>query len=143
MDTKLMFLWMIWMFQLHNRNQLKTKAIPHFQRRKKKIYDASDHISSTLFHDATTSLAENIQTVGVEISRSIASEELIQQKLEMTIQERALKLYPTLCEVEGLTEDERYFALSKIPDHPTQMLIFFSLPSSVRLEWVRRFLADH
>ncbi|MFQ6652190.1 hypothetical protein Gotur_024176, partial [Gossypium turneri] len=44
---------------------------------------------------------------------------------------------------EGLTEDERYFALSKIPDHPTQMLIFFSLPSSVRLEWVRRFLADH
>ncbi|MFQ6652194.1 hypothetical protein Gotur_024176, partial [Gossypium turneri] len=37
---------------------------------------------------------------------------------------------------EGLTEDERYFALSKIPDHPTQMLIFFSLPSSVRLEWV-------
>ncbi|MFQ6652193.1 hypothetical protein Gotur_024176 [Gossypium turneri] len=109
MDTKLMFLWMIWMFQLHNRNQLKTKAIPHFQRRKKKIYDAK----------------------------------LIQQKLEMTIQERALKLYPTLCEVEGLTEDERYFALSKIPDHPTQMLIFFSLPSSVRLEWVRRFLADH
>ncbi|MFQ6643286.1 hypothetical protein Gotur_017162, partial [Gossypium turneri] len=25
---------------------------------------------------------------------------------------------------EGLTEDERYRALSKIPDHPTQMLIF-------------------
>ncbi|MFQ6668583.1 hypothetical protein Gotur_034164 [Gossypium turneri] len=44
---------------------------------------------------------------------------------------------------EGLTENERYCALSKIPDHPTQMLIFFSLPSSVRLEWVRRFLADH
>ncbi|MFQ6635186.1 hypothetical protein Gotur_010587, partial [Gossypium turneri] len=37
---------------------------------------------------------------------------------------------------EGLTEDERYRALSKILDHPTQMLIFFSLPSSVRLEWV-------
>ena len=68
---------------------------------------------------------------------------LIQQKSEMTIQERALTLYPTLCEVEGLTEDERYCALSKILDHPTQMLIFFSLPSSVRLKWVRRFLADH
>ncbi|MFQ6634560.1 hypothetical protein Gotur_011928 [Gossypium turneri] len=27
---------------------------------------------------------------------------------------------PTLCEVEGLTEDERYRVLSKIPDHPTQ-----------------------
>ncbi|KHG05858.1 hypothetical protein F383_32033 [Gossypium arboreum] len=43
----------------------------------------------------------------------------------MTIQESALKLYPTLCEVEGLTEDERYRALSKIPNHLTQMLIYF------------------
>ncbi|KHG02221.1 hypothetical protein F383_24510 [Gossypium arboreum] len=52
----------------------------------------------------------------------------------MTIQESALKLYPTLCEVEGLTEDECYHELSKILDHPTQMLIFFSLPSFVQLE---------
>ncbi|MBA0785377.1 hypothetical protein Gotri_024933, partial [Gossypium trilobum] len=37
---------------------------------------------------------------------------------------------------EGLTEDECYRALRKIPDHPTQMVIFFNLPSSVRLEWV-------
>ncbi|MFQ6634629.1 hypothetical protein Gotur_010915, partial [Gossypium turneri] len=37
---------------------------------------------------------------------------------------------------EGLTKDERYRALSKILDHPMQMLIFFSLPSFVRLEWV-------
>ncbi|KAH1108365.1 hypothetical protein J1N35_012133 [Gossypium stocksii] len=44
---------------------------------------------------------------------------------------------------EGLTENERYRALSKIPNYPTQMLIFFSLPSSVRLEWIRRFLANH
>ncbi|KAG8501010.1 hypothetical protein CXB51_003042 [Gossypium anomalum] len=86
---------------------------------------------------------EKIETVGVEISRSISSEVLIQQMSEMTIQESALKLYPTLCEVEGLTEDELFRSLSKIPDHPTQMLIFFSLPSSIRLEWVRRFLADH
>ncbi|MFQ6665205.1 hypothetical protein Gotur_032014, partial [Gossypium turneri] len=35
----------------------------------------------------------------------------------------------------GLTVDERYRALSKIPDHPTQMLVFFSLPSDARLEW--------
>ncbi|MBA0860880.1 hypothetical protein Goshw_022145 [Gossypium schwendimanii] len=34
MDAKLMFLWMAWIFQLHNRNQLETKVIPHFQRRK-------------------------------------------------------------------------------------------------------------
>ncbi|PPS19318.1 hypothetical protein GOBAR_AA01256 [Gossypium barbadense] len=83
------------------------------------------------------------QAVGLEISKSIASEVVIQQKSEMTIQKSALKLYPTFCEVEGLIEDERYQALSKIPNHPTQMLIFFSLPSAMRLEWVRRFLADH
>ncbi|KAK5812496.1 hypothetical protein PVK06_027927 [Gossypium arboreum] len=114
-----------------------------FSKKKKKTSDASDHISSTSFNDAATLLEEKIETVGVEISRSIASEVLIQQRSEMTLQESALKLYPTLCEVEGLTEDERYRALSKIPDNPTQMLIFFSLPSSVRLGWVRRFLADH
>ncbi|MFQ6670523.1 hypothetical protein Gotur_035407 [Gossypium turneri] len=36
----------------------------------------------------------------------------------------------------SLTVDERFRALSKIPDHPTQMLVFFSLPSDVRLEWI-------
>ncbi|MBA0742158.1 hypothetical protein Gogos_015244 [Gossypium gossypioides] len=40
-------------------------------------------------------------------------------------------------------QDELYCALSKILDHLTQMLIFFSLPSSVRLEWVKRFLSNH
>ncbi|KAK5786854.1 hypothetical protein PVK06_041500 [Gossypium arboreum] len=112
-----------------------------FSKKKKKISDASDF--STSFNDAAALLAENIRTVGLEISKSIASEVVIQQKSEMTIQESALKLYPTLCEVEGLTEDERYQALSKIPDHSTQMLIFFSLSSVVRWEWVRRFLTDH
>ncbi|MFQ6666179.1 hypothetical protein Gotur_032636 [Gossypium turneri] len=69
----------------------------------------------------------------------------VQQKSEefQIIQEKATNLYSTLCEIEGLTVDEQYRALSKISDHPTQMLIFFSLPSDVRLEWVRRFLADH
>ncbi|MBA0881923.1 hypothetical protein Goshw_015624, partial [Gossypium schwendimanii] len=37
MDAKLTFLWMTWIFQLHNRNYLETKVIPYFQRRKKKI----------------------------------------------------------------------------------------------------------
>ncbi|MFQ6653464.1 hypothetical protein Gotur_024858 [Gossypium turneri] len=69
----------------------------------------------------------------------------VQQKLEefQIIQEKATNLYSTLCEIEGLIVAERYRALSKIPDHPTEMLVFFSLPSDVRLEWVRRFLADH
>ncbi|XP_016726246.2 uncharacterized protein At2g29880 isoform X1 [Gossypium hirsutum] len=88
-----------------------------FSKKKKKISDASDF--STSFNDTAALLAENIRAVGLEISKSIASEVVIQQKSEMTIQESALKLYPTLCEVEGLTEDERYRALNKIPDHPT------------------------
>ncbi|KHG04883.1 Replicative DNA helicase [Gossypium arboreum] len=113
-----------------------------FSKKKKKISDTSDIISSTLFIDAATLLAKNIKIVGLETSKGIASEVLIQQKLEMVIQESALKLYSTLCEVEGLTEDEHYRALRKIPDHPTQMLIFFSLPSFVQLECVRRFLAN-
>ncbi|MBA0661843.1 hypothetical protein Goklo_006082, partial [Gossypium klotzschianum] len=37
MDAKLMFLWVTWIFQLHNRNHLETKVIPHFQRRKKRF----------------------------------------------------------------------------------------------------------
>ncbi|MFQ6642822.1 hypothetical protein Gotur_018258 [Gossypium turneri] len=88
---------------------------------------------------------ENMRAIGDQISRSIASDVVVQQKPEefQIIQEKATNLYPTLCEIEGLTVDERYRALSKIPDHPTQMLVFFSLPSDVRLEWVRRFLADH
>ncbi|KAG8500776.1 hypothetical protein CXB51_002814 [Gossypium anomalum] len=72
-------------------------------KKKKKISDASDF--STSFNDVAALLAENIQTVGLEISKSIASEVVIQQQSEMTIQESALKLYPTLCEVEGLTDD--------------------------------------
>ncbi|MBA0860437.1 hypothetical protein Goshw_017702 [Gossypium schwendimanii] len=36
MDAKLIFLWMTWIFQLHNCNRLET-MIPHFQRRKKRF----------------------------------------------------------------------------------------------------------
>ncbi|KAG8490948.1 hypothetical protein CXB51_014756 [Gossypium anomalum] len=53
--------------------------------------------------------AENIRTVGLEIRKSIASEVVIQQKSEMTIQESDLKLYPTLCEVEGLPNANAHF----------------------------------
>ncbi|MBA0626098.1 hypothetical protein Godav_003826, partial [Gossypium davidsonii] len=85
---------------------------------------------------STTQLQpENILNVGLELSSSIAFEMLIQRKLEMFIQESAQKLYLALYEVEGLTEDDPYRVLSKIPDHPMQMLAFFSLISSVRLEW--------
>lgn len=62
---------------------------------------------------------------------------------EMRLEKRAEKLDATLNEIEGLTEDERDIALSKIPDHPNQMVVFFSLPPSRRLRWVRKFLLTH
>ncbi|MBA0553627.1 hypothetical protein Golob_012794, partial [Gossypium lobatum] len=46
---------------------------------KKKNSNASEHIYSTSFTDAATLLTENMQTVGLEINRSIASEVLTQQ----------------------------------------------------------------
>ncbi|XP_040957854.1 uncharacterized protein [Gossypium hirsutum] len=107
-------------------------------KRKKKNSDTTGHFSSSV-NDAATLLAENMRAIGEQINRSIASDVVVHQG----IQQKAANLYPTLCEIEGLTIDERFQALSKIPDHPTQMVVFFSLPSDVRLEWVRRFLADH
>ncbi|MBA0826421.1 hypothetical protein Goarm_011273, partial [Gossypium armourianum] len=44
------------------------------KKKKKKISDASDQISSTSFTDSATLLAKNIRTVGLQIRRSIASE---------------------------------------------------------------------
>ncbi|MBA0634091.1 hypothetical protein Godav_005230 [Gossypium davidsonii] len=134
-DAKMMSPWMRWMSRLYNRNyRSQAKTIPYLQRRKKKISDGSEQILTSIT-DVVMLLGENIRTISLELSRSIASEKVIE--------ESAQKLYPTLCEVEGLTEDDGYRALSKISDHPTQMVIFFSLPSLVRLEWVRRFLSDH
>ncbi|KAK8259926.1 hypothetical protein V6Z12_D13G087800 [Gossypium hirsutum] len=112
--------------------------------KRKKKSDARDNMSSS-FDEAAILLAENMLAIGDQINRSIASDVVVQQKLEefQIIQEKATNLYSILWEIEGLTDDERYRALSKIPDHPTQMLVFFSLPSAARLEWVRRFLSDH
>ncbi|PPD76885.1 hypothetical protein GOBAR_DD26175 [Gossypium barbadense] len=108
--------------------------------KKKKKSDARDNMSSS-FNEAATLLAENMRAIGEQISRSIASDVVVQQKSEefQIIQEKATNLYSTLWEIESLTVDEQYRALSKIPGHPTQMLSFFSLPSDARLEWVRRF----
>ncbi|MBA0709132.1 hypothetical protein Golax_024194, partial [Gossypium laxum] len=80
MDAKMMFPWMRWMSRLHNHNrQRQTKIVPHFQRRrKKKIYGGSEQIYTSLI-DAATLLGENILPVGLELSRSIASEMIFQR----------------------------------------------------------------
>ncbi|PPD98145.1 hypothetical protein GOBAR_DD04817 [Gossypium barbadense] len=112
--------------------------------KRKKKSDARDNVYSS-FDEAATLLGEKIQAVGDQISRSIASEVVVQQKSEehQKMEEKASNLYSALWSIEGLTDDQRYDALSKIPDHPTQMIVFFSLPSVARLEWVRRFLSHH
>ncbi|XVF70937.1 hypothetical protein PTKIN_Ptkin11bG0202200 [Pterospermum kingtungense] len=73
--------------------------------------------------------------IGNKLSRSIGT--------EMRLEKRAEKLYDALNEIDDLTEDEKEIALSKIPDHGSQMVIFFSLPPSQRLRWIHRFLATH
>ncbi|PPD98891.1 hypothetical protein GOBAR_DD04105 [Gossypium barbadense] len=110
--------------------------------KRKKKYDARDNVYAS-FEEAATLLGEKIQAVGDRISMSIASEVVVQQKSEEKMEEKASNLYSALWSIEGLTDDQRYDALSKIPDHPTQMIVFFSLPSVARLEWVRRFLSHH
>ncbi|PPD70171.1 hypothetical protein GOBAR_DD32950 [Gossypium barbadense] len=91
-----------------------------YSNKKKKKSDARDNMSYS-FNEAATLLAENMRAIGDQISKSIASNVVVQQKSEefQIIQEKATNLYSTLLEIEGLTVDERYRALSKILDHPT------------------------
>ncbi|OMO74002.1 hypothetical protein COLO4_26759 [Corchorus olitorius] len=80
-------------------------------------------------------IGDGIREAGKDLSRSIGS--------EMVIQEKVQELDIILGEIDGLTEEERDIALSKIPDHPAQMLVFGSLPPHRKLAWVRRFLSSH
>ncbi|MFQ6654438.1 hypothetical protein Gotur_025420 [Gossypium turneri] len=122
---------MLRVYLLRDRDQGGSSS----SNKRKKKSDARDNMSSS-FDEAAILLAENMWAIGDQISRSIASDVVVQQKSEefQIIQEKATNLYSTLWEIEGLTDDEQYRALSKIPDHPTQMLVFFSLPSAARLE---------
>ncbi|KAM7250974.1 hypothetical protein ACFE04_022857 [Oxalis oulophora] len=64
-------------------------------------------------------------------------------RTELMINELVQKLDAVLGEIDGLADDERDIALSKLPDYPRQLLVFFSLPVHRRLNWVRRFILDH
>ncbi|MFQ6662922.1 hypothetical protein Gotur_030618 [Gossypium turneri] len=73
------------------------KANSTFSRKKKKSSEVSEPISSTSLIDAITLLGDNIRTL--ELSRSIASGMLIQEKVQT--------LYMSLGEIEGLTNDKQ------------------------------------
>ncbi|MBA0568449.1 hypothetical protein Golob_005945, partial [Gossypium lobatum] len=125
--------------QLSNPNKVDTT----FSKKKKKSPEASEPNSSTSLIDVAMLLRNNIRIVGLKLSRSIASEMFIKEKSSMIIQEKVQTLHVVLGEIEGLIDDERIDALTKIPNHPTQMLIFLSLPHSMRLAWVRKFISSH
>ncbi|OMO82711.1 hypothetical protein COLO4_22877, partial [Corchorus olitorius] len=95
--------------------------------KKKKNTNDGEPVSVEAIINAAMLLGENIREVGKELSQSIGSEMKIQQRVE--------ELDGALGESEGLTEDERDDVVSKIPDHPAQMLVFFSLMPSRRLGW--------
>ncbi|XVF80661.1 hypothetical protein PTKIN_Ptkin15bG0092000 [Pterospermum kingtungense] len=97
------------------------------RRRKTSVIDES--------FTAATLLGDKLSEIANKLSDSIGSERILQQKLE--------QLDGVLSGIEGLTKDEMDFALSKIPNHPSQMLVFFSLPPSRKLGWVRMFLSTH
>ncbi|PPD66321.1 hypothetical protein GOBAR_DD36800 [Gossypium barbadense] len=65
--------------------------------KKKKKSDARDNMSSS-FNEAATLLAENMRAIGEQISRSIASDVVVQQKSDefQIIQEKSTNLYSTL-----------------------------------------------
>ncbi|MBA0744005.1 hypothetical protein Gogos_006648 [Gossypium gossypioides] len=125
--------------QLSNPNKVDST----FSKKKRKSSEASESDSSTSLINAVTLLGDNIRIVGIELSRSIASEMLIQKKSEMIIQEKVQTLSVSLGEIKGLTDDERIDALIKIPDHLMQILVFPSLPPSMRLAWVKKFISTH
>ncbi|MBA0625242.1 hypothetical protein Godav_010465 [Gossypium davidsonii] len=79
------------------------KADSKFSKKKKKGSEVSELISSTSLIDVATLLGDNIRTISLELSRSIASEMLIQKNSEMVIQKKAQTLYVSLGEIKGLT----------------------------------------
>ncbi|KAK8306006.1 hypothetical protein V6Z12_D03G101000 [Gossypium hirsutum] len=97
MTAKLTSLWMTWMFLLRSRDEIETKGVLHLQTRKKKKSDARDNMYSS-FNEAATLLAKNMRAIGDQISRSIASDVVVQQKSEefQIIKEKATNLYSTL-----------------------------------------------
>ncbi|XVF66593.1 hypothetical protein PTKIN_Ptkin10aG0049700 [Pterospermum kingtungense] len=109
---------------IHVSDDLETSFTPRTSTssRKRKANEMNEPISAETLINATTVLSEKMSEIGNKLSHSIGT--------EMRLEERAEKLYDALNEIDGLTVDEKEISLSKIPDHESQMVIFFSLPPS-------------
>ncbi|PPD89530.1 hypothetical protein GOBAR_DD13516 [Gossypium barbadense] len=82
--------------------------------KRKKKSDARNNVFSS-FNEAATLLGDKIQAVGEQISRSIASEVVVQQKSEehQNMEERASNLYSALWSIKGLTDDQRFMLVDE------------------------------
>ena len=101
--------------------------------KKRKCHEIGESIIDETFIAAL--LDNKIEIVGRELSKSVGS--------EMAIHKKVKDLFGALCEIDSLTEDELDITLSIMPNHPTQMIVFFSLSSTRRLRWIRRFIANN
>nr|GMD47445.1 DNA replication terminus site-binding [Ipomoea batatas] len=117
------------------RSEANSDSLSSGGRRKRKISDRDEPITSQSFHNVAMMLSETLVMVGDKLSKSIGT--------ELTLQEKVQQLDKELIQIDGLSNEEYLMALIKLLDRPNQMLVFFSLPSERRLEWVRAFRATH
>nr|GMC86628.1 uncharacterized protein LOC109158421 [Ipomoea batatas] len=117
------------------RSEANSDSLSSGGRRKRKISDRDEPITSQSFHNAAMMLSETLVMVGDKLSKSIGT--------ELTLQEKVQQLDKELIQIDGLSNEEYLMALIKLLDRPNQMLVFFSLPPEGRLEWVRAFLSTH
>ncbi|GAB4844018.1 hypothetical protein Ancab_013982 [Ancistrocladus abbreviatus] len=91
--------------------------------------------------DGVTS--ECILSAAIMLGSDIKKASKILGATERVIQEKVVELDKFLSEIEGLFTREWTLASIKLPDHPRQMLVFFSLPPARRLEWLKTFLESY
>ncbi|GKV50858.1 hypothetical protein SLEP1_g57541 [Rubroshorea leprosula] len=113
-----------------------------------------DEDAPTIAHDArepASKRGEDVPTAECTAVKLLGNDTIKEESIELSksnafdvmILEKSSELDRALCKIEGLTEIDRDTALSKLPDHPGQMMVFFSLSPDRRLVWVKRFLKHH
>nr|GMD39344.1 DNA replication terminus site-binding [Ipomoea batatas] len=102
------------------RSDTNSESLSSAGNRKRKASDRDEPVTSQSFHNAAVMLSETLVMVGDKLSKSIGT--------ELTLQEKVQKLDKELIQIDGLSNEEYLMALIKLPDHPNQMPVFFSLP---------------
>ncbi|XVF47446.1 hypothetical protein PTKIN_Ptkin03bG0109200 [Pterospermum kingtungense] len=103
--------------------------------KKRKENEMSATNTTEVLMRATALLTDKMIDIGEKLNESDGT--------KMRLEKRVKELGTALDEFEGLTEDERDNALRKLSEHPSQMVVFFSLLPSRRLRWVHKFLSTY